>query len=85
MNNRFTANKTGSKTCKKVHRLEYERKILVFYLFTKETQNNTTTFSEAEGEVLVMYNRFKPVSDFSLLIVQKRHFCGGSYCFMSWC
>ena len=26
-----------------------------------------------------------PVSNFILLIVTRRYFCGGSFCFMSWC
>ena len=30
-------------------------------------------------------NRFKPASNFVLLIVPRRYFCGGSFCFMSWC
>ena len=30
-------------------------------------------------------NRFKPASNFVLLIVPSRYFCGGSFCFMSWC
>ena len=34
---------------------------------------------------MAMYNRFKPASNFVLLIVQSRYFCGGSFCFMSWC
>ena len=29
--------------------------------------------------------RFKPASNFVLLIVPSRYFCGGSFCFMSWC
>ena len=29
--------------------------------------------------------RFKPASNFVLLIVPRRYFCGGSFCFMSWC
>ena len=28
-------------------------------------------------------NRFKPASNFVLLIVPGRYFCGGSFCFMS--
>ena len=28
---------------------------------------------------------FKPASNFVLLIVPRRYFCGGSLCFMSWC
>ena len=31
------------------------------------------------------YTRFKPASNFILLIVPRRYFCGGSYCFMYWC
>ena len=27
---------------------------------------------------------FKPASNFELLIVPSRYFCGGSFCFMSW-
>ena len=27
----------------------------------------------------------KPASNFVLLIVPRRYFCGGSFCFMSWC
>ena len=34
---------------------------------------------------MVMLNRFKPASNFVLLIVQRRYFCGGTFCFMSWC
>ena len=34
---------------------------------------------------MAMLNRFKPASNFILLIVLKRYFCGGSFCFMSWC
>ena len=34
---------------------------------------------------MAMYNRFKSVSNFVLLIVPRRYFCGGSFCFMSWC
>ena len=26
-----------------------------------------------------------PASNFVLLIVPRRYFCGGSFCFMSWC
>ena len=40
---------------------------------------------QAEGEVMAMLNRFKPASNFVLLIVPSRYFCGGSSCFMSWC
>ena len=29
--------------------------------------------------------RFKPASNFILLIVPRRYFCCGSFCFMSWC
>ena len=32
---------------------------------------------------MAMYNRFKPASNFVLLIVPSRYFCGGSFCFMS--
>ena len=32
-----------------------------------------------------LLNRFKPASNFVLLIVPSRYFCGGSFCFMSWC
>ena len=28
---------------------------------------------------------FKPASNFVLLIVPSRYFCGGTFCFMSWC
>ena len=28
---------------------------------------------------------FKPASNFVLLIVPSRYFCGGSFCFVSWC
>ena len=31
------------------------------------------------------FNRFKPANNFVLLIVPSRYFCGGSFCFMSWC
>ena len=41
--------------------------------------------AEAEGEVMAMLNRFKPASNFVLLIVPNRYFCGGSFCLMSWC
>ena len=41
--------------------------------------------AEAEGEDRYLLNRFKPASNFILLIVPRRYFCGGSYCFMSWC
>ena len=34
---------------------------------------------------MAMKNRFKPASNFVLLIVPSRYFCGGSFCFMSWC
>ena len=34
---------------------------------------------------MAMLNRFKPASNFVLLIVPSRYFCGGSFCFMSWC
>ena len=34
---------------------------------------------------MAMYNRFKPASNFVLLIVPRRYFCGGSFCFMYWC
>ena len=44
-----------------------------------------TATAEAEGEVMAMQNRFKPASNFVLLIVPSRYFCGGSFCFMSWC
>ena len=40
---------------------------------------------EAVGEVMAMLNRFKPASNFILLIVPRRYLCGGSYCFMSLC
>ena len=30
-------------------------------------------------------NFSKPASNFVLLIVPSRYFCGGSFCFMSWC
>ena len=30
-------------------------------------------------------NRFKPTSNFVLLIVPRRYFCGGSFCFVRWC
>ena len=33
---------------------------------------------------MAMLIRFKPAS-FVLLIVPRRYFCGGSFCFMSWC
>ena len=28
---------------------------------------------------------FKPASNFVLLVVPRRYFCGGSFYFMSWC
>ena len=34
---------------------------------------------------MAMKNRFKPVSNFIFVIVPRRYFCGGSFCFMSWC
>ena len=34
---------------------------------------------------MAMKNRFKPASNCVLLIVPSRYFCGGSFCFMSWC
>ena len=34
---------------------------------------------------MAMWDRFGPASDFVLLIVPGRCFCGGSFCFMSWC
>ena len=34
---------------------------------------------------MAMENRFKPASNFVLLIVPSRYFCGGSFCFVSWC
>ena len=43
------------------------------------------TTAEAEGEVMTMKNRFKPASNFVLLIIPRRYFCGGSFCFMSRC
>ena len=33
----------------------------------------------------IIFTRFGPASNFVLLIVQRRYFCGGSFCFMSWC
>ena len=47
--------------------------------------NNKDHQAEAGGEVRVRSNWFKPASNFKLLIVPMRYFCGGSYCFMSWC
>ena len=40
--------------------------------------------AEAEVEAMAMLNRFKPASNFVLLIVPSRYFCGGYICFMSW-
>ena len=34
---------------------------------------------------MAMYNRFKPASNFVLLIVPRRYFCDCTFCFMSWC
>ena len=34
---------------------------------------------------MAMKNRFEPASNVVLLIVPRRYFCGGSFCFMSWC
>ena len=34
---------------------------------------------------MAMSNRFKPASNCVFLIVPSRYFCGGSFCFMSWC
>ena len=41
--------------------------------------------AEAEGGVTAVWDRFKPASNFVLLIVPGRCFFGGSFCFMSWC
>ena len=35
--------------------------------------------------VLKKNGRSKPASNFVLLIVPSRYFCGGSFCYMSWC
>ena len=45
----------------------------------------STSVPPAEGEEMAIKNRFKPASNFVLLIVPSRYFCGGSFCFMSWC
>ena len=43
-------------------------------------------FSNPQGLLAIsLYFRFKPASNFVLLIVPRRYFCGGSFCFMSWC
>ena len=34
---------------------------------------------------MAMCDRFRPASNFVLLVVPSRYFCGGSFCFMSWC
>ena len=34
---------------------------------------------------MAVWDRFKPASGFVLLIVPGRFFCGGSFCFVSWC
>ena len=34
---------------------------------------------------MAVWDWFKPASNFVLLIVPRRYFCGGSFCFMSWC
>ena len=48
-------------------------------------EEQCSKIAEAEGEVRILLNRFKPASNFVLLIVPRRYFCGGSFCFMSWC
>ena len=39
----------------------------------------------AGGGVVAVWGRFGPASDFVLLVVPGRYFCGGSFCFVSWC
>ena len=34
---------------------------------------------------MAMWGRFGSAGNFVLLIVPSRYFCGGSFCFMSWC
>ena len=39
----------------------------------------------AEGGVVAVWDRFEPAGGFVLLVVRCRCFCGGSFCFVSWC
>ena len=39
----------------------------------------------AEGEVRILWDRFGPAGGFVLLVVPRRCFCGGSFCFVSLC
>ena len=50
------------------------------------TQEGTTDFGPVKIINLqeLFGSRF-PASNFVLLIVPSRYFCGGSFCFMSWC
>ena len=41
--------------------------------------------AEAGGGVVAVWGRFGPAGGFVLLVVPGRCFCGGSFCFMSWC
>ena len=50
--------------------------------------HDAADFSEACNLILginFVHVYFKPASNFVLLIVPSRYFCGGSFCFMSWC
>ena len=58
------------------------------------TDFDIVNFPFLDGDVLLIAYTFhnllgllelKPASNFILLIVPKRYFCCGSYCFMSWC
>ena len=59
--------------------LNSEARVSLHYAMSRNFKDT----AEAEGEVRVLLNRFKPASNFILLIVPRRYFCGGSYCFMS--
>ena len=50
---------------------------------TVSPKGHQGTFQESENKRFL--NRFKPASNFVLLIVPSRYFCSGSFCFMSWC
>ena len=43
------------------------------------------TTAEAGVGFVAVWGRFGPAGDFVLLIVPGRCFCGGSFCFVSWC
>ena len=61
-----------------------EKSILKACFSSFFTQGFTQGFA-TEGEVRRLLNRFKPASNFVLLIVPRRYFWGGSFCFVSWC